>query len=304
MVSSMAHSLGFNALPASVKHERATEQYWDIIKYIKYKKLQGQSETQDEAEYYQSLSERTLVGADPINNKEGAKQALSYSKQDYFDYFANEPDAKKRGKIMDVISNSEKRIYGAIWTANLANGGNDKLKEKYRILKETGGYDVDKDVLEDYKKDSSGSGDLKEYVRARYISQYLKSHKLPGLNWEGWDKDVNIDNVEIHSLLTEGEQVQDYGYFEQQKRQAAYDKGAYIAAQHLQSSRLTSSEFTGTVLPMLMSRTGVDTASSLPTDSPYPISSTQMTTDSYNRHINNTHNMPSYTHGGISNYFL
>lgn len=304
LVSSMAKSFGFSAIPASVKHERSTEQYWDIIKYIKYKKLQGQAADEEEAEYYQSLSERTLVGADPINNKAGAKQALSYNKQDYFEYFANEPDAKKRGRIMNVVSNAEKRIYSAIWTANLAKGGNKDLQEKYRILQETGGYDIDKSTIEDFKKDSGFNGNLKDYVRARYISQYLKSHKLPGLNWEGWDKNVDIDNTEIHALLSEGEQVQDYGYFEQQKRQAAYDQGAYIAAQHMRSSRLTSSEFTGTVLPMLMSRTGVDNASALPTDSPFPISSTMMTTDTYGKHITNTHNMPAYAQGGISNYFM
>jgi hypothetical protein len=304
LVSSVASSLGFSVIPASVKHERATEQYWDIIKYIKYKKLQGQAETEDEAEYYASLSESTLVGADPINNSYGAKQALSYNKQDYFDYFANEPDAKKRGKIMSVVSNAEKRIYSSIWTANLAKSGNKNLQEKYKILQETGGYDIDKKTLESFKKEAGDDENIKEYVRARYISQYLKSHKLPGLNWEGWDKNVDIDNVEVHSLLSEGEQVQDYGYFEQQKRQAAYDKGAYLAAQHINSSRLTSSEFTGTVLPMLMTRTGISSANSLPTDSQFSISSSSITTDTYSKNVSNMHNMPAYTHGGISNYFL
>lgn len=303
LVSSIAHKIGIDIIPASVKHERSTEQYWDIIKYIKYKKLQAQAEDTTEAEYYQELSERTLVGADPINNTQGAKQALLYSKQDYFDYFASEPDPKKRGKIMNVISNAEKRIYGAIWTANLANGGNKDVQEKYRILRETGGYDVDKSVIEDFKKDGN-SGNLKDYVRARYISQYMKSHKLPGLNWEGWDKSVDIDNTEIHSLLSEGEQVQDYGYFEQQKRMAAYDKGAYIAAQHLNSSRLSSSEFTGTVLPMLMSGSSISSANSLPTDSQFPISATNMTTDSYQKQVYTSHNLPAYAQAGIGKYFL
>jgi hypothetical protein len=303
MVSSLMNDIGISIIPASVKHERATEQYWDVIKYIKYKKLENQSGDESEADYYRQLSEETLVGADPINNQQGAKAAISYSKQDYFDYFASEPNAAKRGKIMKYLSNPEKRIYSSIWTANLAKGGNKKLQEKYSLLKETGGYDVDKSVIEDYKSEGQ-NGSLKDYVRARYVSQFMSSHKLPGLEWEGWDKDVDIENVEIHSLLSEGEQTQDYGYFEQQKRMAAFDKGAYLAAQHINSSRLTSSDFTGTVLPMLTSRTGLDSASAVPTDSPFPIMSNSIQSDSYSTGVYINHNIPSYAHSTISKYFM
>lgn len=302
LISNAMHNFGIDILPGAVKHERATEQYWDIIKYIKYKKLQWQAQDSEEADYYRELSERTMIGADPTNNPNGAKEAISNSKKDYFDYFANEPDSKVRGKIMKLVSKGEGRIYKAIWTANLAKSGDKYAQEKYSLMQQTGGYDVDKSVLKDYE--AEGQGSLKGYVRARYINQFVKDHKLPGLNWEGWDKDVDIDNVEVHALLSEGEQVQDYGYFEQQKRQAAYDRGAYLAAQHLTSTRLTSSDYTGVVLPMLTNRSPLTSATSLPTDSPFPILNNNIQSDAYTKDVYKNHNMPGYAQSTLSKYFI
>lgn len=303
-ISSIANDIGISLTPASVKKQRKNEQYWDIIKYIKYKKLQSQSDSLEESQYYQSLADQTMVGADPINDREGTREAMQYNKRDYFDYFANEPDKKKRGKIMKVLSEPEKRIFSSIWTSNLAKGGNKKLQDKYRLLRASGGYDVNDKIIREFDEDTEFSGDLKEYVRARYISQFMKKNKLPGLDWEGWSEEVDLDNTQIHSLLGEGQQVQDYGYFDMQKRQAAYDRGAYLAAQTLRSSRLTSSDFTGTVLPALMSGSKMASANMLPTDSPYPISSTVMITDSYSRQLQINHNIPQYAQNGISGYFL
>jgi hypothetical protein len=304
-IASVMNNFGFHAIPSFTKEVRANEQYWDVIKYIKYKKLAKTKQNREEADFYEQMASRTAVGANPISDRHGTKEALSYGEKDYFDYFANEPDPSKRGAIRELIPKGHRRIYDAIWTANMARSGvaSEKIQEKYKLLEQTGGYDVDDDVLEDFDHDTDGKGNLQEYVRARYVAEFAKNHKLPGEDWIGWSDKVNIDNTEIHSLLEGGQQTQDYGYFEDAKRSAAYDKPAYVAAQQLHSSRLTESQFTGSILPYLVSSSMLDSASSLPTMSQYPITSSQITTDDFEKDVHIRHNIPAYAAGTMHKSF-
>jgi hypothetical protein len=309
IIASAMENIGINLTPSFTKERRKNEQYWDVIKYIKYKTLATRAEYGDNAEMaeqYRQLAESTMVGSDPISNPAAAKAAMPIGDRDYFQFFANEPDPKRRGKIFGLLSSPQKRIYNAIWTAKVANSGTATSGEleKYRELQETGGYEIDDNIRSDWEHDTGKQGSLKDYVRARYVQEYISKHNVPGSDWAGWDAQVNIDNVALQKLEASGQQVEDYGYFDEQKRSAAYDKLAYLSTQQMNSTHLSKSEFIGTMLPALVSGSGMDTASGMPTMSQFPISSSTIQSDSYSNSVYRAHQLPSYASGGIASPFM
>lgn len=309
LIASALDNIGIHMTPSFTKERRKNEQYWDVIKYIKYKTLATKAEygnDEEAAEHYRQLASKTMVGADPINDPASTKAALPAGDKDYFDFFSNEPDKNRRSKILGLISSPQKRIYNAIWTSKVANSGRASKSELEMLsrLKDTGGYDVDDSVISDWKKDAGEQSSLKDYVRARYIGEFAKHNKLPGSDWIGYDERVNIDNVELMHLDDTGFQVEDYGYFDEQKRSAAFDKMAYISNQTINSSRLSQSQFIGDMLPALVSNTGIGGATGMPTSSQFPIQSQLIESDNRDNQRDKRHTMPTYAYGAIDDTFL
>lgn len=309
IIAGALNNLGVNITPSFTKERRRNEQYWDVIKYIKYKTLATKAEysnQSDIAEYYKQLADQTMVGTDPMTGSEGIRKSLPSGDRDYFDYFSNEPDAKRRGKILGLVSAPQKRIYNAIWLSKLVRSGkasNEQLEE-YNRMKETGGYAIDDSILDDWRKDTNQQTSLKDYVRARFIQNYLKHNNIPDESWSGWRDDVDIDNVAVHSLLENHQQVQDYGYFDEQKRSAAYDKMAYLSSQQMKSTHLTSSGFIGNIMPALMSRSNLGYATGLPTTSEYSINNSVIDSGDSARITYINSQLPSYAKDSINSNFM
>jgi hypothetical protein len=309
LIASALDNVGINITPSFTKERRKNEQYWDVIKYIKYKTLATKAEysnNSEAADHYKQLAENTMVGSDPINDPTSVKASLPSGDKDYFEYFASEPDPKRRGRIFKMLSSPQKRLYNATWLSKIAQSGHASKEEleRYQQMKETGGYEVGDDVIKDWKKDAGENSSLKDYVRARYVQQFIKHNKMPSSEWVGYDERVNIDNIELLSLEKNGFQSEDYGYFDEQRRSAAYDKMAYVSTQQLHSNNLTKSEFIGNMLPALISPTGLATATGIPTASQFSISATNIKINSYSKLINKQFSLPSYATHSIEDTFL
>jgi hypothetical protein len=83
-------------------------------------------------------------------------------------------------------------------------------------------------------------------------------------------ENVNIDNVEVNKLRIDGEQTEDYGYFDTVVRQAAYDRGAYEAAITMKSLSIYNSGLAGELLPRIARGDGVNRSRGLPTTAMLP----------------------------------
>jgi hypothetical protein len=309
-IASILDNFGISMTPSFTRERRKEEQYWDILKYIKYKTLSTKasySGNSEDAAYYQEMADKTMVGADPTNNSEHSLvEAMPYGDKSYFNYFANEPDSKRRGEIMNMISAPQRRIFNALWLSKIVKSGKATQEqiEQYDMMKGSGGYAVDKSMVKEWKNDTGEQTSFKDYVRSRYIAEYAKHNNIPGPEWPGWSESAEADNIQIHYLQEEGYQTQDYGYFDEHRRSAAYDKMAYIASQQMTSTRLNSSDFIGTVAPMLNSNSGITSTYALPTGSKYGITGSHIELDEPIRSAYASNTLPSYANNPITASFL
>ena len=288
MITSTGHLFGVDIIPTFTKKRRGAQQYFDVIKYVKYKTLEQKYLSQGNAEsanYFKKKYEATMVGADPTNNTYSDEYyALPYSERKYFTFFANEPDKDKRGAIYDILPAFSKRLYSGIWIKKLAESGDKDAIESYGKMKETKGYLLDKDEEELYQEETEGKVDKAEWARAHFVKEYINENPIPGADWTGWREDVDLDNVEVNALQESGDSIEDFGYFDEKARIAAYDNVAYAASLQLNSVTSNNESVTGTILPMLAG-TQLSSARGMPTLSTTPNMSINITTNGYSKQI-------------------
>jgi hypothetical protein len=286
-IASVAHNVGIDIMPSFTSERRENQQYWDVIKYVKYKMLAVQAShdgDQEAAAMFQQKYQATMVGADPTNDTlKDELNALPLNERAFFDFFANEPDPKKRAKIYKYLPAPAKRLYTGIWAKKMAEGGDKGMRELFSQLKETGGYRLSAEEEKMYRDE--GGGDKAAWARAHFVREYAEEHALPGTDWSGWSPDVDIDDVEILSLRDQGEQVQDYGFFDDKVRMAAFNGTAFAASVDLHTRHASMGNMTGTMMPILAMNDNVQIASSMPTSSQFPMNTTNIQTDSFQKTI-------------------
>ncbi len=287
MIAQTLHRLGVDFIPSFTEERRANQQYWDVVRYVKYKTLEEKAikeGNQESAKEYYNLWRQTLTGADPTDSfRRDELLAIPKNERAYFNFFANEPDPEKRAKIMKYIPETSKRIFYSLWAKKIAEASDDpEMHQLFSKLQEGEGYLLTEDEEELYEEQTDGKVSKGDWARAQLVSNFVKENPLPGSDWEGWAPNVSLDNVEVLSLRDEGEQIQDYGFFETQMRQAIYDDTAFKAALVINSINRTPSSFTGEMIPALMH---VQSMRMLPTDSANSTSELTIQTNDYNKRV-------------------
>ena len=282
---------GIDITPSFTKQRRQDQEYWDVLKYIKYKTLASQandSGNDELANYYTNMYRNTMIGANPTDdNTRDEMTALPQSERAYFTRFSNEPDPEKRGEIYKYLPSAAKRIYKAIWQRKEASAPNapKEVVEQFERLKESEGWDVSDEEYNQYLRDTGGDSSLGDYIRTKYVSEYAKSHYIPDLDNPIWSQEVDIEDVELLTLREGGRNIEDYGFFENKARVAAFNGVAVSAALDINSVNSTSSATMGTIIPYLMSSPEMQSSFGMPTSSTSPIRNNNIATDEYDRTV-------------------
>lgn len=288
-IASTLHNFHINITPSFTSERRAKQQYWDVVKYVKYKMLateSAQSGDSEQAQFFQQKYQATMVGADPTNDTiKDELNALPLNERAYFDMFANEPDPAKRVKIYKYLPAPAKRLYTGIWAKKMAEGGDKEMQQLFAQLQETGGYKLSGEEESMYQSETGGAGDKAAWARAHFVREYIEEHPLPGSDWAGWSPDIDIEDVEILALKDQGEQVQDYGFFDDKVRMASFNGTAFAAALDMETTHSNTASVTGTMMPLLMQGDMVSNAYGMPTASPFSINNTDIDTNAYHKSV-------------------
>ena len=290
MIASTLHKFGMQTIPQFTIARRHNQEYWDILKYIKGKMLENKTGNPE----YRDMWKSTMIGADPVRGThEELLKALPENERAFFSRFANEPSAKKRGQILKYIPAAQRRIYTSIWAqqqhaANLSH--NKEEEDHWDNIKSTEGFGMTKDEERQYRNETSGKMSRADWKRARYIQEYAKSNYIPEANDDMWKENVDLDSVELLSLRADGENIEDYGFFEDKARIAAYDGRANVVAVHLKSQVLTMSSSVGSIMPYIASDYNAKDAQSTPSMTINPLAQHQINTNGYQRLLNRSYN--------------
>jgi hypothetical protein len=282
MIASTLHKFGSETIPSFTIERRRNQEYWDAIKYIKYRMLEKKTGNP----LYKQLWKSTMLGANPYEDDMSTIiQALPENERTYFDKFVSEPDPKKRGEILKYLPRASRRIYMSLWEKQQHRNQiakDPKEQEYYNMLQETEGFGMTEGEEEDYNSETGGSISKGDWKRMQYIKELAKTNPIPGVDDEIFSEQSNLENVEMLSLRDQGENLEDYGFFEDKIRVAAFDARANLTAIRLNSQAFNSTNIGKNLEPWLSDPDNTDSRQ-VPTQSINPMMLIHQKSNGYER---------------------
>jgi len=196
-------SFSHGFVPPHVEKEREAEQYFDYIKYAKYRGLQGLAQEQGNeqlASIFASQARQTkaygLAQYQTTGRTTAFQSALGRQERPYFDAFLEAPE-KYRSKILQVVPEYMKPVLEGEWS---------RRQEQVMVQKREG-------------KSSDAYA-----IADEAALQYFDNKSIPGPDWQGWNPTVPDVAIKVKAISSHINGVSDtmhrFGIYPAQVREA------------------------------------------------------------------------------------
>jgi hypothetical protein len=191
---SAARIMGVDSKPMHVTKKEEINEHFDKLQFMKYMQLAEQAENQKDRNRYISLAARTRTGVNPNGDALSVYLALPNADKRFFDAFAN-AQKDERERILELVPEDQKHLYQNIWS-RIDSGENVSLLSS------------DKAVIDE------------EYMREKMylMEEYFRNKPMPSVDWIGWHKDVDIEDIKVKYVDNSGQEIHDYDMWESQVR--------------------------------------------------------------------------------------
>ena len=200
-LTTLGHTVGVDAIPEEIEERRTIEEYFDKLKYVKFKRAEKEAtenEEQKKANYYRRLWKQTMVGMDVYSAEERKVIALPKRERDFFFEF-QKAHPEKREEILEMAPNATRDFYIAGWDAQLLQ----QLEEQQLDVTEQEEYNLKEEVQNRMRK--------MRYRREAERETLVQSESLPPEDWSGYSTEVNLDDIKLKYLLQTG---RDYHFYD------------------------------------------------------------------------------------------
>lgn len=259
-------------LPDRRKKEREVNEYFDRLKYVKYRglyerasRIAKQKEGIDVNDFFEQAREKGAANKGLRKYFHDKKKWLSIAQKS--GYGDNEAiDSELEALATDISGvEADKHLVKA--------GSYTSLALQYRKEYESTLYGMDaqgaeiKDVLkaltpkdrkyfsafmestnqkERHRILKAVPGDMRRLLQAKWgmevdkkesIGEYFKNHYIPDKNWEGWNANASLDDIKIRVMQNEGVELTESGYWADDVKRADMN-GAKAIPMHSLSSKL------------------------------------------------------------------
>jgi len=194
---SAANLLGYSGKPLHVQQREETNELFDKLNFYKFMKLAQNADNIKDKNRFLRLASGTRTGVNPNGDALGMYLALPVAERKFFNSFAQATD-EDRTRILGMIPEDQQRLYKAVWS---------RIDE---------GETVDLSTAQN-----------KALVDEQYLSQQMQATesflqgKLPGPDWIGWHKDVDMEDVRVKYVNNIGAELSDHDVWESQNRRVA-----------------------------------------------------------------------------------
>jgi len=189
-----ARIMGFDSKPSHVTRKEEVNEHFDKLQFMKFMRLAEQADNQKDRNRYMGLAARTRTGVNPNGDALSVYLALPNADKRFFDAFAN-AQVDDRERILELVPEDQKHLYQNIWS-RIDSGENVSLLSS------------DKAILdEEYM-----------YNKMQSMEEYFKNKPMPSVDWVGWHKDVDMEDVKVKYVDNLGADVHDYDMWESQVR--------------------------------------------------------------------------------------
>lgn len=213
-LKSAAHNwLGFNFQSPGLREKRDTEEYFDKLKYLKYSQLGLAAQSQGNTglqEQYANVATHTNIGSSGWTNKDNISNALGGRESAFALGFANEYNPHRQEEILNELPDYKRHIMeGYYLNADLMAIN----RAASAASMSTTGMDYAADLM--LKKANQGfeEDENPEGQRSNEIERYFRHKSLPAINWVGFNPAVDLEDVKMKYIQSEGMDYHDFGMF-------------------------------------------------------------------------------------------
>lgn len=259
------HALGFKGIPDAVQEKRDLEEYFDILKYVKYTGLKRKAQAardEDLVKEYEDKRRETLFGINPYTyNFSHIFRSLPRRDRDYFNEFV-EADLEERKEILGLLPENERQLLIARWKLKDANDlkqaikkdllteeqvqqADDAINQLYEEQR-TEGLPKTQELWQEYLTTRLQGESYPDWYRRVYLlDRDLEGRGIPGPDWVGWHPAVDLEDIKLKIVDNEGRNAYDYDLWPDRRRAVARRPFIAEAAEQLQqaaSQRMTASD--------------------------------------------------------------
>ena len=192
---SAANLLGWSGKPKHVLEREEINERFDKLNFYKFMSLARTATNIKDKNRFLSLAARTRVGVNPMGDALGLYLSLPQAEKKFFDEFSK-AQGEERSRILEMIPEDQKKIYEAIWAridlgerVELSSAQNKALIDEGYLNKQLG-----------------------------VVTQQLMKEGMPGPDWIGWHKDVDINDIKVKYVNDYGGELADYDMWNSQTR--------------------------------------------------------------------------------------
>lgn len=213
--------VGISVIPPEIQEARKVEQYFDEIKYVKFRKLQEQAESTwnpgENSRYASNMLRMTRLGTDPY--AENLNEFVLPKREREFLNAFKDLSLEDKTKVIELAPEDVKDIYQGQFDLELEK----QIKNGEMELSES-----DRDQA--LAAIDSRRAEARARKRQRQ-DEVMNSPDLPDENWEGWQASVDLEDVKLKYLLNEGKDFHYYNLWDDRARRIRNRQDVASAAQ-------------------------------------------------------------------------
>ena len=230
------YKMGMSGIPESVKKRREVSEYFDMLKWAKANALEQRARNEGDKKEAQSQAytkSRTVFGTDVFGSPSEVMKALPRRERDFFQSFSEARTTEEREQIMELIPESERRIYASQWMrqeadaamakkeAGIATKADDRKVAIAIAARKSEGFMYSKDSEEQWMQQTGGEMPFDDWIRQQKAAQYFQENSMPGADWIGWHPSVDLEDIKLKYVDMAGLDHHDFDLWGDRKRMLA-----------------------------------------------------------------------------------
>jgi hypothetical protein len=208
--------LGIEFESPRLAKKRDTEEYFDKLKYVKYRGLTQSALDQGNtplAMQYENVASQTAIGSSGWVSKDNIGSTLGGRESLFAQGFASEINLKRQADILEALPDYKKHLMEGYYL-------NQDLEAINRAASagpmSTTGMEYASDLLT--KKSSQGyegeqNADQVNTNRRREVENYFEHKTMPRVDWIGFNPAVDLEDVKLKYIQSEGMDYHDFGIY-------------------------------------------------------------------------------------------
>jgi hypothetical protein len=253
--------LGMDYTPSHIDSQREVEEYFDKLKYYKYKMLQSEAlakQDQEMAAHYGRVARETNIGGHGFTTENRTRSLMGGAESRYAKAFIHEADPSRQSEILEALPEYKQRLLAGQYAhreiralQSIGAVGGLGLKGQAR-LQELSQLQADEGFLRSgrmnraFEQGALEGESYADFRRRQELAAYFGEANLPRPDWIGFNPAVDLEDVKLKYVASEGMDYHDFNIYP--SRAAYIARKPYITDQDIGQLNPTDVE---TTLPLL-----------------------------------------------------